>query len=174
MVEDLTKPRQPGVREDTDGRIGDNEYPGPNTFRLASPTSTPPSSTWQPPAAPPPVGAAAPSDCTGPNSRYIRRPRVDVYDIKSRGNIFGSKYRVRGSIEGTCISEAAYFESGRSVEPIQIITTPEFRRFEFEVTINGDDRRSPEIRAYATNGERDEIDLGRLVEKEFGNGGGGW
>jgi hypothetical protein len=177
MVEDLTKARQAGVREDNDGKLGDNEYPGPNTFKQRDSFNRPPSepTPWATatPAWGPPSGVA--TQCTGENLRYLRAPKVEVYDLRSRGNILGDKYRVKGVIEGTCVAEAGYYEDGRMVEKIPVSTTPEFKRFEFEVTIRGDSSRRPEIRAYSANGDRDEVELSRMTEREFGSGyQGGW
>lgn len=177
MVEDLTKPRQSGVREDTDGKLGENEYPGPNTFRNQDSFTRPPQSPTPWATSTPTWGQNNnyPTQCSGENLRFIRAPRIDVYDLRSRGNLFGDKYRVRGTIEGTCISEAGYFEDGRLVEKIPVNTTPEFKRYEFEVNIRGDSSRDPEIRAYSANGEREEVELSRMVEKEFGSDSrGGW
>ncbi len=66
---------------------------------------------------------------------------------------FGDKVKVRGSVEGVCIAEAGLFEEGRKEENIPVVTTPQFRRFEFEVSSRTS--KEPEIRAYNTEGRRD-------------------
>ncbi|MCB0337098.1 MAG: hypothetical protein KDD62_12360, partial [Bdellovibrionales bacterium] len=51
--------------------------------------------------------------CLQGGYRYQSDPFIDIHRVKRSGNIFGSKYRVYGSIEGVCLSEAGYFERGR-------------------------------------------------------------
>lgn len=85
------------------------------------------------------------------NARHVSQPRVTVYGSRSTGNFFGDKYKIRGEIEGVCLAEAGYFERGRKRENISLVTTRDFRRFEFEVTVHAS--QSPEIRAYNVNGD---------------------
>lgn len=98
-----------------------------------------------------------------PNSAYDRdgcnprrglpRPRVEIYEVRRTGNVFGDKVKVRGAIEGVCITEAGLFEEGRLVKPIPTAIGPRFQRFEFEVTTHLG--YAPEVRAYNTAGDRD-------------------
>lgn len=90
----------------------------------------------------------------GCNSRRdLPRPRVEIHDVRRTGNVFGDKVKVRGVIEGVCISEAGLFEEGRLVRSIPTASGPRFQRFEFEVTTHLG--YAPEVRAYNTAGGRD-------------------
>lgn len=89
----------------------------------------------------------------------IARPYINIARIRSTGNVFGSKYKVFGSVEGMCLVEAGYFEGGRKVSDIKVAPTRDFRRFDFEVTIRGDE--FPELRAYTINGDREVRPLDR-------------
>lgn len=91
---------------------------------------------------------------------YVSRPRIDIYRVKKTGNIFGDKYKVRGVVEGVCLVEAGYYEEGHREQNIQIVTTPEFRRFDFEVRVRADQEREPELRVYNIQGERDVYQVG--------------
>jgi hypothetical protein len=99
-------------------------------------------------------GNGSVSSCNG---AYVPRPNIDIHSIKKTGNLFKSYYKVRGTVEGKCITEAGYFEDGRRETIIPTVVTPDFRRFEFEVKIRAD--RDPEIRAYNTQGERDVYEI---------------
>jgi hypothetical protein len=89
----------------------------------------------------------------------ISRPYINIARVRPTGNVFGSKYKVFGSVEGMCLVEAGYFEGGRKVSNIPVAPTRDFRRFEFEVTIRGDE--FPELRAYTINGDREVRQLDR-------------
>jgi hypothetical protein len=85
--------------------------------------------------------------------RGFPRPRVEIYEVRRTGNVFGDKVKVRGAVEGVCISEAGLFEEGRLVNRIPTAAGPRFQRFEFEVTTHLG--YMPEVRAYNTAGDRD-------------------
>lgn len=91
--------------------------------------------------------------CANMSRSQIGRPRIEIDRVKSTGNLFGDKVKVRGTIEGVCLAEAGLFEDGRKVDSIPISTSEQFRRFEFEVKTKLDN--DPEIRAYTTSGDRD-------------------
>lgn len=89
-------------------------------------------------------------------------PRVEIDRVKSGGRYYDdSRIRIRGSVEGECLTEAGLFEHGRKVVDIPVALEPGFRRFEFEV--DSRERRDPEIRVYNVQGERDvyNVDYGR-------------
>jgi hypothetical protein len=91
-------------------------------------------------------------DGCGPR-RGLPRPRIEIYEVRRTGNVFGDKVKVRGVIEGVCITEAGLFEEGRLVNRIPTAIGPRFQRFEFEVTTHLG--YAPEVRAYNTAGDRD-------------------
>jgi hypothetical protein len=96
----------------------------------------------------------SPYDSDGCNPRRgLPRPRVEIYDVRRTGNVFADKVKVRGAVEGVCITEAGLFEEGRLVRSIPTAIGPRFQRFEFEVTTHLG--YSPEVRAYNTAGDRD-------------------
>jgi hypothetical protein len=78
---------------------------------------------------------------------------VEIFEVRKTGNVFGDKVKVRGAVEGVCISEAGLFEEGRLVTRIPTAVGPSFQRFEFEVTSHL--AYAPEIRVYNTAGGRD-------------------
>lgn len=87
-------------------------------------------------------------------SRFdIGRPYITIARVRPTGNVFGSKYKVNGSVEGMCLIEAGYFEGERKVSDIPVSPSRDFRRFEFEVTVRGDE--FPELRVYTINGDRE-------------------
>ena len=96
-------------------------------------------------------------NCEGMSRRDIGTPRVEVRESKSSGNFFGDKVKIKGTVEGTCLSEAGLFENGRKVESIAIPTRDRFGRYDFEVKAHMNER--PEIRAYNTMGERDILEV---------------
>ncbi len=81
------------------------------------------------------------------------QPRIDLSKTSHTGNVFSDGLKIRGSVEGRCLVEAALFEDGRKTQNISVTTTPEFRRFEFEV--KGHSSKDPQIRVYNSSGERD-------------------
>ncbi len=117
---------------------------------------------------------AVSGECRDMGGRYLARPRVNLYKVKKSGGMFGDKYRVRGSVEGVCLVEAGYFESGRKKEEIPVAPGPSFHRFEFEVEVRGD--RDPEIRVYNVNGDsafarvEDELDDSQRGRDDYGSG----
>lgn len=91
------------------------------------------------------------------SGKYLASPRVNVYRTKSSGNIFGDKYKVRGSVEGVCLIEAGYFEYGNKRDNIPVSTSRNFKRFEFEIAVRASEK--PEIRVYNINGDMDFIEI---------------
>ncbi|MBX7145552.1 MAG: hypothetical protein K1X79_13965 [Oligoflexia bacterium] len=177
-VEDLTKPRRlPPPAAPTSVRIEPTATPytalrrppigyGQNSYgeRPNSVYPVPrPGPGWTPgPRWPVEPGGPTRGDAAEACRRqgYLSHPRIDIYRIKKTGNIFGDKYKVRGVIEGVCLVEAGYYEDGRREDEIAVVTTPEFRRFEFEVRVRADQERQPEIRAYNIQGDRDVYEVG--------------
>lgn len=100
-----------------------------------------------------PSGTDARSACAQMGRWDMGRPRIDIGRSSHTGNIFGDRRKVRGTVEGRCLVEAAVFEDGRKVQDIRVDTTPEFRRFDFEVKVRGG--RDPQIRVYNSAGDRD-------------------
>jgi hypothetical protein len=96
-------------------------------------------------------------DCSPGRRRDLPRPRIDIDRVKSTGNFFGDKAKVRGTVEGVCIQEAGLFQNGRLVQRIPVRTSSHFDRFEFEV--KADMGEHPEVRAYNTEGDREIVDV---------------
>lgn len=92
-------------------------------------------------------------ECQQMRSGYVPSPRISIYKVKPTGNVFSSKYKIVGEIEGICLVEAGLYEDGRRVQNIPLRTTPEFQRFEFEV--KGSPDNDPEVRVYNIQGDRD-------------------
>jgi len=93
------------------------------------------------------------SDCQNVAASQLAEPRIEIARVKPTGNVLDNKVRITGTIEGSCLSEAGLFEEGRKVESIAVNTSPEFRRYDFEVVSR--EERDPEIRVYNIKGDRD-------------------
>jgi hypothetical protein len=85
--------------------------------------------------------------------RRISDPRIEISRIRRTGNFLRPDYRVEGVIEGVCLSEAGYFEKTRKKQDISVVTSPDFRRFEFSIKVRVNE--DPEVRAYNIFGARD-------------------
>jgi hypothetical protein len=151
-------------REGNTCYVEDTRYSSGN--RPSRPVSPPPTPTLAPIRPPSSLYPDRPSqsgpgyeECRRLNRFDISRPYINIARVRPTGNVFGSKYKVFGSVEGMCLVEAGYFEGGRKVSNIPVGPTRDFRRFEFEVTIRGDE--FPELRAYTINGDREVRQLDR-------------
>lgn len=140
--------------------VEDTRYSGGGSQRPPRPIQSVPTPTVAPIRPPASVYPDRPNysgpgyeECRRMNRFDISRPYISIARIRPTGNMFGSKYKVFGSVEGMCLIEAGYFESGRKVSEIRVAPSREFRRFEFEVVVRGDE--FPEIRAYTINGDRE-------------------
>lgn len=103
------------------------------------------------------IAEDAASPCAGVAREDLRRPAIEVSRERSTGNYFDDKVKVTGTIEGACLSEAGYYENGRKVEDIPLVTSRNFKRFEFQV--KGRESREGEVRVYNTLGDRDVYEL---------------
>ena len=119
----------------------------------SAPPVTAPNSPTHPPIRPDHPINPLNTSCDTIDRAAIAAPSVYISEVKSSGNFFGSKLKVRGYVEGICLAEAGGYENGRRVASIPIIKTSNFKRFEFAVTLDGSN--GPEIRVYNINGERD-------------------
>ena len=95
-----------------------------------------------------------------------RAPRIEVGKVKSSGGLFSGKYRIRGSIEGSCVEEAGYFEEGRLKERFQIPLSDRFQRQEFNIKVRSG--RNGEIRVYSSDGRDDRVYVDDLIQKNSG------
>ena len=88
-----------------------------------------------------------------------RLPRnyINIGKVKKSGNLFKPYYRVYGSIEGTCVLEAGYYQHDRLQKKFNIPMNKEFGRYEFNIQVRGD--KNPEIRVYNIHGDRDSITI---------------
>ena len=93
--------------------------------------------------------------CQSIAGRDISPPRISVFRVKERAPESEGMFRISGSIEGVCISEAGYFEKGIKKQPIATSKTRSFRRFEFEIEARLEDK--PEIHATNVTGETESI-----------------
>ena len=89
------------------------------------------------------------SSCRELKDTYISQPYINIYSVDSVSNEY---YRVRGSFEGKCLTEGGYFENDRKATSVQVRTTTNFDRFEFDLRVRAD--MNPELRVYNINGER--------------------
>lgn len=92
----------------------------------------------------------------------LRRPRIELGDMRPSGGLFSGKYKVRGNILGNCIEEAGYYENGRLKEKFEIPLNDRFQRKEFSVTVRSG--RNGEIRVFNTRGDDDSIEVDREIQ----------
>jgi len=166
-------------REGNTCYVEDTRYSGGGANRPSRPIQ-PPSAIPTPTIAPvrppssiypdrPNYSGAGYDECRRMNRFDISRPYINIARIRPTGNVFGSKYKVFGSVEGMCLVEAGYFEGGRKMSDIRVAPTRDFRRFEFEVVVRGDE--FPELRVYTINGDREVRPLERRdLEGDYRNG----
>ena len=88
--------------------------------------------------------------CNSNYAHYVSSPYVHIDSIKKTGNFFKSKYRVKGSIEGACLTQAALYEHGRFKQEIPVRFSQNHNYYNFELVVDGN--RNPEIRAYNSAG----------------------
>ncbi|RMG40307.1 MAG: hypothetical protein D6719_11315 [Candidatus Dadabacteria bacterium] len=121
---------------------------------VAAPTPFRPANPVNPTVNPPVTASTGNSAECRKMSRYdMARPYINIDRVYQTGNFFKDKVKVRGSVEGICLVEAGVFEEGRKVKSIPVVTTRDFRRYEFEAVVHS--TRMPEVRVYNINGDRD-------------------
>jgi hypothetical protein len=91
----------------------------------------------------------------------IRSPRIDIGRVRSSGGMLSGKYRIEGSLIGSCIKEAGYFEHGRMKKEFEFPLDDQFRREEFELRVRSG--KAGEIRILTTDGQEDSISVDRLI-----------
>ena len=96
--------------------------------------------------------------CDTVDRRDISAPRIEVSDVRA-GGFFSSESRIEGTVEGSCLTEAGYFERGRKVRDIPVNVSRDFSRYNFD--INARPQAGSEIRAYNKFGDYDVFDLER-------------
>ena len=94
----------------------------------------------------------------------FRRPRIEIHKVKQSGGFFSGKYRISGSVQGACIEEAGYYESGRLKERFEIPMTDSFKRHEFQIRVKSGKRG--EIRVYAADGSEDIIEVDQELSQQ--------
>jgi len=94
--------------------------------------------------------------------RKLKRPRIEIDDVRSRGNMFSNKYRIEGSVVGACIEEAVYVEDGELEERIMTRLSPRVKRYPLKLNVRSG--RRGVIRVLNSNGDEDRIKVDRLIE----------
>jgi hypothetical protein len=93
-------------------------------------------------------------ECRKTKPEFLLKPSVSFFKRERARNVLGSQEeQVSGTIEGVCLIEAGYFEDGRKISDIPVVTLRDFRRFEFSTKVNLS--KGGEIRAYNVNGLRE-------------------
>lgn len=95
-------------------------------------------------------------------TRKLRRPRIETGRLRQSGGLFSGKYRLEGSIYGSCIEEAGYFEDGRLKEQFRFPLDDRHQRREFEVQVRSG--RNGEIRVFNTRGDEESIAIDELIK----------
>ena len=83
--------------------------------------------------------------------RNVAEPRIEVTSDAPAG-IAARTNRLKGYIEGVCISEAGLYMNGSRIRSINVTTLPSFKRFEFDLNVPPGQRR--ELRVYNIQGGR--------------------
>ena len=94
-------------------------------------------------------------------------PNLEIHRSKTSGRLFSGKYRIKGSIAGSCIEEAGYYENGSLKQSFQIPYSARFQRQEFEVQVRSG--RQGEFRVYTTNGASNSIDIDSYISQNKNN-----
>lgn len=94
----------------------------------------------------------------------LRRPQIEISDMRPSGGLFSGKYKLRGSIRGNCIEEAGYYENGRLKEKIQVPLSDRFQRQEFSLSVRSG--RDGEVRAFNTRGDEDSVEIDRQIQSD--------
>jgi len=100
----------------------------------------------------PPISKIPPT-CQQVTREHIAPPRIFVYQLRKSGSPYVDTFRVSGTFEGACLSDAGYFERGHKVKDIRLTTSRDFQSFDFNVQVERGD--FPEIRVYNTAGDSD-------------------
>ena len=90
-------------------------------------------------------------------------PNLEIHRSKTSGRMFSGKYRIKGSIAGSCIEEAGYYENGSLKQKFEIPYSARFQRREFEVQVRSG--RQGEFRVYTTNGASNSIDIDSFLSQ---------
>jgi hypothetical protein len=112
----------------------------------------------------------AAGECRNIPRTQIRKPNIEI-SRERPGNEWNDRIKVQGTVEGQCLTEAGYYEDGRKVESIPLVTSGDFQRFDFDIKARGG--RDPEIRVYNVHGDRDihyvdeDYARGRFDEENF-------
>jgi hypothetical protein len=169
-LEDLTRPRQqgpiyvpraPSAPEAPSAGRPLQRYPKPPPYGRPGSAAISGTGFGSVPERRPQLGGVAsgsnsPRDdgtCYRVSRHDIAPPRISIYNVKNTGNFFDDMVKISGFVEGSCLVEAGAFERGRLEQSIPIVTTRQFRRYEF--TVVTDKGRSPEIRVYNATGDGD-------------------
>jgi len=91
------------------------------------------------------------NDCSSVSRFDIAPPRVNISQTSLSSGTFGNSILVEGSVEGVCLTEAGGFQNGRLVGSIPIVTSRQFGRFNFQMSLSEAD--NPEIRVYNITGD---------------------
>ena len=156
-VEDLRRSSYSGLQPDTDGKVGDREYPTRLTFQQRGRTDSPVAYNYD-------DKYNNQHDnygdryCETVARRDVSAPRIEVSDVRE-GGFFSSDARIVGTVEGSCLTEAGYFERGRKVRDIPVSLSKDFSRYNFEIKARPE--AGSELRAYNKFGDYDVFDLER-------------
>ena len=93
------------------------------------------------------------TECRDINRYDLTPPSINISRVRDSETVFGYQVKIKGSIEGVCLTEAGLFENGEKTKNISVASSRNFKRFDFEVLANKNSKA--EIRAYNTAGEKD-------------------
>jgi hypothetical protein len=87
--------------------------------------------------------------CSATGYNQLKDPRVEVTQQNTDG-IAQRTFRLKGYVEGVCLTEAGVYVNGQKQTSIPVDTAPTFKRFAFEFNVTRGSNR--EIRVYNTQG----------------------
>ncbi len=97
-------------------------------------------------------------------AKRVQAPKIEIGKVEATGGLFSGKYHISGSLFGSCIEEAGYFENAKLKQKIEFPLTDTVKRVEFKV--NTKTGKNGEIRIYSTTGQESIEFVDEIVARE--------
>lgn len=89
--------------------------------------------------------------CRATGGNDYADPAIEVTD-QSADAVAQRTLRIKGYVEGVCLSEAGVYVNGQKRNSISVTSVPAFKRFSFQTVVSPGQKR--EIRAYNVQGRK--------------------
>lgn len=97
-------------------------------------------------------------------AKRVQAPKIEIGKVEAHGGLFSGKYRISGSLFGSCIEEAGYFENAKLKQKIEFPLEDTVKRVEFQV--NTKTGKNGEIRLFSTTGQESIEFVDEIVARE--------